>query len=69
MDAKDPRQRFPDVPMSEDEAREFVELETKTGQPVRKEYVARIVLLLFRMDANELDRAIQWMKQEGWGQP
>lgn len=56
----DPRKRFPDLPMTEEEAQEFTELEKGTGQPVRNATVANIVLLLIRAkDEKEIDSILR----------
>ncbi len=63
----DPRKRFPDLPMTEEEAQAFMEFEHGTGRPVRNSTVAHIVLLLLRAkDKTEMERILRSVGIE-WG--
>ena len=59
-EAVDPRKRFPDLSMTEEEAREIMELEESTGRPLRNTTVASIVLLMLRAkDEAEIDSILR----------
>ena len=64
-DIVDPRQRFPDISMTEEEANEFMRLEAETGRPVRKAAMAHLVLVMLRVeDEAELDKIIAFLEKQ-----
>ena len=65
MNAIDPRERFPDLPMTEEEAQEFMQLEADTGHPVRNAAMAHIVLVMLRAeDEAELNKIIAFLEKQ-----
>lgn len=64
-DIVDPRQRFSDISMTEEEANEFMRLEAEIGRPVRKAAMAHFVSVMLRVeDEAELDKIIAFLEKK-----
>lgn len=62
----DPRKRFPDIPMTEEEARTIMRVETENGFMLDTARGCGLALVILRADDAELEEIIQWMKTK-WG--
>lgn len=62
----DPRKRFPDFPMTEEEAKTIMRVEAENGFVLDTARGCALALAILRADAAELEEIIQWMKTK-WG--
>lgn len=62
----DPRQRFPDLPMTEEEAQTIMRVETENGFMLDTARGCALALMVLRADDAELEEIIQCMETK-WG--